>query len=355
LEEEPLLNEPKSSTPVVWLKAGVWTGFATSCLLGLFLITPLLWRNSNSGTANFLVVGDWGRNGSYNQSEVADAMAAQAAKIKAAFVIGTGDNFYQSGLACEDDEYFDTSFRQVYSAKSLQVPWYNVLGNHDYGEYDEQTKQPPSDRCKNATNDACFWSPLHQLGAAVMNKDPRWYLERSYERSIAGGQAEVFFYDTVPFVQHYKDQPWYNAPGGLAEQSWEANLLELEAKLARSKAPWKIVVGHHPVYTNGHHGNTVELVEHLQPLLQKYNVQVYFCGHDHNLEYIKKPDEITHHFISGGGSKSGRAFIGDTDSQFQWVSSGFASVQLQPDAMTVSFFGIEGDTSQPLYTAAVPR
>ncbi len=32
----------------------------------------------------------------------------------------------------------------------------------------------------------------------------------------------------------------------MVEQSWEANLLELEVKLARSKAPWKIVVGHHP-------------------------------------------------------------------------------------------------------------
>ncbi len=57
-----------------------------------------------------------------------------------------------------------------------------------------------------------------QLGAAVMNKDPRWYLERSYERSIAGGQAEVFFYDTVPFVLHYRDQPWYNAPGNNARE-----------------------------------------------------------------------------------------------------------------------------------------
>ena len=39
-----------------------------------------------------------------------------------------------------------------------------LAGNHDYGEYNEQTKHPPSDRCKTATNDGCFWSPLHQVG-----------------------------------------------------------------------------------------------------------------------------------------------------------------------------------------------
>ena len=52
------------------------------------------------------------------------------------------------------------------------------------------------------------------------------------------------------------------------EQSWQANLLELESKLARSKAQWKIVIGHHPVYSNGHHNSTAELVQHVQPLLQ---------------------------------------------------------------------------------------
>ena len=56
--------------------------------------------------------------------------------------------------------------------------------------------------------------------------------------------------------------------GGVWEQSWQSNLLELESKLARSKAQWKIVIGHHPVYSNGHHNSTAELIQHVQPLLQ---------------------------------------------------------------------------------------
>lgn len=35
--------------------------------------------------------------------------------------------------------------------------------------------------------------------------------------------------------------------GGILSQSWEAQLLELEARLAASSAHMKLLVGHHPV------------------------------------------------------------------------------------------------------------
>jgi hypothetical protein len=53
---------------------------------------------------------------------------------KPSFVISTGDNFYSHGLKGPDDPYFKQTFSDMYSAPSLQVPWYAVLGNHDYGE-----------------------------------------------------------------------------------------------------------------------------------------------------------------------------------------------------------------------------
>ena len=31
------------------------------------------------------------------------------------------------------------------------------------------------------------------------------------------------------------------------QQSWQANMKELEVRLARSKAKWKLVIGHHPI------------------------------------------------------------------------------------------------------------
>lgn len=47
----------------------------------------------------------------------------------------------------------------------------------------------------------------------------------------------------------------------MAEQSWKAQLRELEADLARSRARWKIVIGHHPVRNSHMPNNTIELIE----------------------------------------------------------------------------------------------
>lgn len=40
------------------------------------------------------------------------------------FVISTGDNFYEDGLTGVDDPAFEQSFTDIYTAKSLQKPWY---------------------------------------------------------------------------------------------------------------------------------------------------------------------------------------------------------------------------------------
>ena len=56
--------------------------------------------------------------------------------------------------------------------------------------------------------------------------------------------------------------------GGLREQDWQAQLTALEQSLLASQAEWKIVIGHHPPRTNGHHNNTVELKQRLEPIMQ---------------------------------------------------------------------------------------
>ena len=43
-------------------------------------------------------VGDWGRLGAYNQTEVAALMGQKAELQQPDFVISTGDNFYPSAL-----------------------------------------------------------------------------------------------------------------------------------------------------------------------------------------------------------------------------------------------------------------
>src|SRR5436190_9727127 len=59
------------------------------------------------GALNFIVMGDWGRNGADHQKEVAVQMGKTATEIISEFTISTGDNFYPSGVISE----FDPSFK----------------------------------------------------------------------------------------------------------------------------------------------------------------------------------------------------------------------------------------------------
>lgn len=84
------------------------------------------------GSINFLVLGDWGRKGDFNQSKVAYQMGKIGEKLDIDFVVSTGDNFYDNGLSSENDTAFAESFTEIYTQNSLQKQWYNILGNHDY-------------------------------------------------------------------------------------------------------------------------------------------------------------------------------------------------------------------------------
>lgn len=296
--------------------------------------------------AAFLVIGDWGRRGEFNQSKVSKAMSAKADQLHPQFIISTGDNFYPHGLNSTSDKEFDYSFRQVYNWTGLQVPWYSVLGNHDYGDGADDYAE-----CL-GMDGGCPRSPLYQLDIQLMQRDRRWHCSRLYSLNLADGEADLFFMDTSPFITEYHSQPWAKLDGGIAQQSWESQLRELEGMLARSAATWKMLVAHHPVRSNGEHGDTQELRTHLQPLLEKYGVRVAFHGHDHDLEHIHVDGEAVHYMVSGAGSKT-REMEGDKDALFQYASSGYMAVTLKREEMAVEFMGMH--ETKPLYSARIPR
>ncbi len=88
----------------------------------------------------------------------------------------------------------------MYSAPALaQLPWYAVLGNHDYGEGIEQYNasiiaqcMPRSiEQCKGSSQ--CCHSPVWQLNDLAPGEynwlataDARWHQQRSYNLSAAG-------------------------------------------------------------------------------------------------------------------------------------------------------------------------
>lgn len=231
---------------------------------------------------HFIAMGDWGRNGENYQKEVAASMGKAAHDLGASFVVATGDNFYPYGVASTQDYHWISSFETIYTAQSLHVKWYPVLGNHDYAS------NPDAE-------------------VAYTKISSRWTMpSRYYSRTFynSGDSILMIFLDTDPIEKELRgarhDSIKYPEGAVAKQKQW------LEQLLAGSKACWKIVVGHHPLYTGGWRKNspdTKNVRDFLEPVFTKHKVDIYLCGHEHHLEHIK-PSGPTHYIISGSASES---------------------------------------------------
>lgn len=282
--------------------------------------------DAKSGALNFLIFGDWGREGQPEQLQVAAQMGVAAEAIAAKFVISVGDNFYEDGVKSVTDPTWKKSFENIYTAPSLQVPWWVALGNHDYhGNVQAQIDYSQT--------------------------SPRWRMPgRTFVRTEKIDDttvADFFYLDTTPMAKAEKE------PGIMASslqgQDPARQVDWLEAQLKASTAPWKIVIAHHPVFSGGVHGDTPYIVKNILPLLEKYGVHAYFNGHDHDLQHLQSGN--IHYFCSGAGSK-----VRDTKSvgktKFAKSTPGFVTVALQAGKMDVRMLDATG---QILHTASIPR
>jgi len=96
------------------------------------------------------------------------------------------------------------------------------------------------------------------------------------------------------------------------EDSVSSNAMFLENELKASKQPWKIVAMHKPLYTSPSvHPEEKSLASKLQPLFDKYAVDLVIYGHNHNYERIKFPDKPTVFIQAGTGGESHYDIKGD--------------------------------------------
>jgi acid phosphatase len=280
---------------------------------------------------NFLIVGDWGRKGTPGQRSVAGGMARIAKRFESRFVVTTGDNFYDHGVSSLHDAHWQESFEDVYTSPALQIPWYVVLGNHDY--------------------QGCIQA---QLDYAASN--PRWHLPARYhavEQAIdATSTALLVFLDTSPFVASYRaESPEFME--SLQGQDSEAQLAWLRETLAASQASCKLVFGHHPIYSaSPFHGDTHELQECLLPLLHEYRAQAYICGHEHDLQHLVV-DGIDY-IVCGAGSEW-RATGWRANSRCSVSTLGFSAVSLSFDCLHVDFYNDQGRRLYSTEKRLVPR
>lgn len=276
---------------------------------------------------NFLIVGDWGRNGFFNQADVARGMGVIGEVVRSRFTISTGDNFYTQGVRSTEDPKWERSFEAIYTAPALQSRWYAVLGNHD-------------------------WQGSVPAQIEYTSLSHRWYMPAQYyaETLAINDTTDVLFafIDTTPLVTSDDRRGRFSNSG---EWQVEEQLEWLEETLSESDADWKIVVGHHPIYVGSvRYSDNPRLVELLVPMFEEHGVQAYFAGHDHNLQHHRPEGSVVDYFVSGAGSLT-REVQETPNTLFALRTPGFMAISMSATAMEVHSFT---EDAELVYRATVP-
>jgi hypothetical protein len=223
-------------------------------------------------------------SGMWPVSKASTRWCAEASRCD--FGVMLGDNIYPSGATQgadgrDDDERFRELLWAPYKGYREQDPdfvIYPVLGNHDW----ETSRE----------------GAMRQVD--YLEQSPLYHMDGIFYRARPVPEVELFAIDTTVMLAGetvYKDAlddagvpqrsgelepevPWATPEGD------EKRMLEwLESALAASDARWKIVIGHHPLWSSS--GTKVEeeivLRRILRPILCRY-ADAYVAGHDHMLE-----------------------------------------------------------------------
>jgi len=247
------------------------------------------------GQVRVLAFGDFG-DGSARQRTMAEAMQRYHAKKPFTFAVTVGDNFYPTGMSGPDDPRWDRDFKRMYGP--MHVVFYPSLGNHDW----YQTDSPAAE-------------VLHS------REEPLWHLPATRYTFVAG-PVQFFAIDTNLVTR--------------AELEW------LDRELTASTATWKIVYGHHPVYSDGRHGGDPAVHDNVFPLL-KGRVDLYLCGHEHDLQHLA-PDGGVQFAIVGGGGAEPRAVNPGPRSLFAASKNGFGVIEADKKTLTFTYVGSELQT-----------
>lgn len=164
-----------------------------------------------------------------------------------------GDNNYGDGSHESYRDRFEVPFKPLLDA---DVKFYAALGNHDPGPQ---------------------WNyPLFNMGGH------RYY---TFERKsgpappLVGERVQFFAVDTVNLDAD--------------EMIW------VDRQLSESKADWKIVYLHHPLYSSGRYAaSSAAFGRTLEQTFIEHEVDVVFAGHEHFYERLK-PQSGVMYFVNG--------------------------------------------------------
>ncbi len=260
------------------------------------LLQAGLARAASAGAAGqpsslrFFALADTG-SGNANQRAVGLRMAERNRLRPVDLVLLGGDNIYPDGNLLEVERTFQLPYRELLAAA---VPFHAVLGNHDI-------------RTENGEPQLRY-RPFGMAG--------RWY-------SLRRGPVAFFLIDTNVNARWQHQMPW------------------LKKALAASDAPWKVVVGHHPIYSAGLYGDDPAAIARLSPLFQRHGVQLYINGHEHNYERTR-PIEGTTYLTVGGGGAWLRPVVANARSARAVSAYSFAELSVEGDTLTLEAWDAGG-------------
>lgn len=221
---------------------------------------------------------------------VADAMRAHCRTVRCDAAVMLGDNVYPNGPTLgadgvDDAKRFDEILLAPFRDFGKLAPNFRIyatLGNHDW-----RTSR------KAALGEVRY-----------LETTPPFYMDGIRYRvtpPAGGGEVEIFALDTEVLLASttvYEDaladdgselppteievpEPW-TKPANRAERQ----MVEwLERSLRQSRARWKIVIGHHPLWSSA--GSKFEQAKAMRrlllPTLCRY-ADLYLAGHEHTLE-----------------------------------------------------------------------
>ncbi|KAJ1350559.1 hypothetical protein KIN20_006371 [Parelaphostrongylus tenuis] len=279
-------------------------GLLTTCLVGVddhVSTYEVFSEDQPVNSLRAIIIGDTGGlpvypYHTYAQTKVAEAMTNLAIQKKVQFIINAGDNFYFTGVSNEYDQRFESSFEDIYSTDALQVPWYMIAGNHDYfGNVSAQLAYTKRSRIWN------FPKLYYKLSFRVNESIVDFLMLDTI--ILCGNTADVENGGLFDLLWSGSHDPQGPSDPNQADLQWRW----IEYHLNASSADYLFLVGHYPIYSISSHGPTRCLVERLDPLLKRYNVSAYFCGHDHTLQHIIYPGDgnhLIHYIVSGTASRS---------------------------------------------------
>jgi hypothetical protein len=117
----------------------------------------------------------------------------------------------------------------------------------------------------------------------------------------------------------------------------------MKVELAKPRTtPWLVCMGHHPIYSNGVHGDNAGLIKDWLPLFQENKVAFYFCGHDHDLQHLEFEGSSTSFVISGGGGAHITQIKKPGRSLFSQSVNGFSHLQVSASKFIVRHLDPQG-------------